>query len=286
MDSFFKQAEKKNVIWKEMISNYKRHYIWGEEVPSYKESINQDKPSIMFFKAKNTSKKTGCVLIIPGGCYLYESTNEAVNVANKITENGINAAILNYRLFPYTRDVIMSDAIRAIKYLNYYADYFDIVKEKTAVVGFSAGGNLATITALNQEKENKSKVDEIDAQSSKVDALGLCYGAVYQNDEYMTFDDEHAKKYFTVKIEERPDDFPPTFIWHSFQDSLVDPRVSLSLAQRLNSFDIPVELHMFPYGMHGQGLADTTKGEINEGDNELTSCWSDLFIRWLKFYGF
>lgn len=286
MDSFIKKAVEKNIKWKELLLQNKRHYIWDNNVENFNKLLPQDKPSIMFFKAENTDKKKGCILIIPGGCYLYKSTNEAVNVAEKITEKGINAAILDYRLFPYERDVILLDAIRAIKYLRYYKEDFNIDDKKISVIGFSAGGNLATLASLNQEAQDKTKKDKIDAQSSEINALGLCYAAVYENEDYMIFDDENAKKYFKIDYEKINSNFPPTFIWHSFSDTLVDPRVSLNFAKKLNASNVPVELHMFPYGMHGQGLANTTKGELNEGDNVLTSCWMDLFIRWLNFYGF
>lgn len=286
MKELIKRAFIKNIQWKKVVKNYQRYYIWGDKVPNYNKLIPQQKPSIMFFRAKNTVKKRGCVIIIPGGFYLYESTNEAQNIAEKISKSGINAAVLSYRLYPYPRDVILSDAKRAIKYLKCYANAFNIDKDAIGVLGFSAGGNLAMLSALNQDEQDDTKEDKIDAQSSKIAALGLCYAAVYQDEESMNFDDPRARKYFKVEMDKKPKDFPPTFIWNSFKDNVVDYNVAMKMANKLASYDIPVELHMFPYGSHGQGLADTQKGEINQGDNKLTSCWSDLYIRWLNFYGF
>ena len=70
------------------------------------------------------------------------------------------------------------------------------------------------------------------------------------------------------------------------RDKTINYKTALELATVLEEMDVPVEMHLFPYGDHGQGLADTHKGEINKGDNYLASCWSDLCIRWLKNYGF
>lgn len=280
------EAKQKREAWNTMLSKYERQFIWDDSVPDFDDNIEQKKPSITFFKAKNASPKHGCVLIIPGGCYLYKSTNESVNVAQKINSAGIDAAILDYRTVPYERSVILKDAKRAMRYLRYNSKSMGFCEDKIAIMGFSAGGNLAMLCAISADSGNKDSDDEVERVSSTPNALLLCYPAVNLVDRYQEKDCFSLLSYFDIVIDKEPKLFPPTFIWNSMEDEIINYRASMELATRLNKMNVPVELHLFPYGGHGQSLAFDKKGEVNPGDNKLTSCWSDLCIRWLSFYGF
>lgn len=74
-----------------------------------------------------------------------------------------------------------------------------------------------------------------------------------------------------------PDDCPPAFIWHTADDTCVDVNNSLLLATALHAKKIPFEMHIFPDGNHGRGLAEDVAG---------TCEWSPLMIKWLKRLGF
>jgi len=280
------EAMQKQAIWKEMISQYDRQFIWGDNVPNWDDSIDQDKPSITFFKSKNSKENHGCVLVIPGGKYLYKSVNEAMNVAQKINESGIDAAVLDYRVVPYSRDVILNDAKRAIRYLRFKSSDFGFDENKIAVLGFSAGGNIATLCALSGDDGDINSNDPIERVSSRPNAAVLCYAAVNIVDKYEQQDDFSLISYFDVVIDRDFKLFPPTFIWQSMRDRMINFKTSMELGTALVEMDVPVEMHFFPYGEHGQGLADTKKGELEDGDNKLALCWSDLCMRWLDYYGF
>ncbi len=282
----FRGALKKQIEWNEMLSNYEKQYIWDEEVPGFDEDLGQDKPSIVFFKSENSQKDHGCVLIFAGGYYLYKAVSEAEDVAKKFNSAGIDAAILDYRTAPYVRDTMAIDAKRALKYLRYNANKLGFNPEKIAVAGFSAGGNLAVLSAINSDDGDKGSTDPVEQMSSRPNALILCYAAVNIVEEYQKDEDFSLISYFDVVIDKEKDCFPPTFIWHSMSDKLISYRVAMEFASTLNSMDVPVEMHLFPYGVHGQGLAEVSETQEEERDNKLTSCWSDLCIRWLDFYGF
>ncbi len=70
-----------------------------------------------------------------------------------------------------------------------------------------------------------------------------------------------------------PENAPPFFIWHTAEDNAVDVRNSLRLANALAEKKKTFELHVFPYGCHGLGLAC---------DTPLASQWSGLYINWLR----
>lgn len=280
------EAIQKQAIWREMIAKHDRQFIWGDNVPSWDDSIDQDKPSVTFFKSKNQNKNRGCVLVIPGGKYLYKSTNEAVNVALRINEAGIDAAVLDYRVVPYSREIILNDVKRAIRYLRFNASDFGFNSDKIAVMGFSAGGNLATLCALCGDEGDINSSDPIERVSSRPNAVVLCYAAVNIIDKYEQREDFSLISYFDVVVDRDFKLFPPTFIWHSMRDRMINFKTSTELGAVLAQMGVPVEMHFFPYGEHAQGLADTQKGELEQGDNKLALCWSDLCMRWLEHYGF
>lgn len=280
------EGMQKLAVWKEMISGYDRQFLWDKDIPDWDDSIEQEKPSIAFFKSEKARENTGCVLVIPGGKYLYKSTNEAVNVAKKFNDSGIDAAVLDYRVVPYARDTILKDAKRAIRFLRFNAKKYGFDEDKIAVLGFSAGGNLASLCALYGDDGDQSSPDPIERMSSRPNAAVFCYSAINVVDEYDDDEEFSLISYFDVVFDREYKHFPPSFIWQSMSDGMINYKTSLELATVLNEMNVPVEMHLFPYGDHGQGLADTKKGEINKGDNYLASCWSDLCVRWLKNYGF
>jgi len=112
----------------------------------------------------------------------------------------------------------------------------------------------------------------------------LCYAAVFP---LTGAEDEQAEEFLEYYgfAPEPGMQFPPTFIWQSFQDTLISFDTAAQLTKFLRELETPVELHLFPYGAHGQGLAPYMQGQEND-DNYLTQVWSELCIRWLHFYGF
>ena len=74
---------------------------------------------------------------------------------------------------------------------------------------------------------------------------------------------------------------PPAFIWHTAEDQIVDVSNSYRYATRLRELSIPTEMHIFPFGGHGHGLANTTQRA-----NPHVAVWGELLIRWLRLFGF
>ena len=123
-----------------MGGNAQRGYtaaLWDGEVPGFEQAIGQRRPSITFFPAPGDGKR-GCVIVMAGGSYTSKAVHEGKVVAQKINEAGIHAAVLDYRVVPYSRDIILLDAKRAVRYLRYHAEEMSILPDKIGVLGFSA----------------------------------------------------------------------------------------------------------------------------------------------------
>ena len=268
------------------MSEYTQIPLWDSEVPGFKEEYGQRKPSITFFPA-DTNEKTGCVVVMAGGSYTNKSPHEGKDVALRLNKMGLNAAVLDYRVIPYSRDVILLDAKRAVRFLRYNAEKYGILANKIGVMGFSAGGNLAALTCFCGDDGNPCDEDPVERVSSRPDAAVLAYAAVNFVDEYDDDDDEfNIIAYFDFVLEKGMQ-FPPAFIWQSMEDSLINFKTSLVLAEKLGDMRVPVELHLFPEGDHGQGLAIITDDpESEKRYNPLTAQWSDLCEKWFKHYGF
>lgn len=267
--------------WSEMLREDTQLPLWSGEVPGFEEAIGQRKPSITFFPAPGEGKR-GCVIVMAGGSYTSKAVHEGKVVAQKINQAGVHAAVLDYRVVPYSRNVILLDAKRAVRYLRYHAEEMGILADKIGVLGFSAGGNLAFISCAYADDGNPGASDPVERVSSRPDALLLGYAAVMFQEEYEEEEEFNLVAYFDVVLEKEMQ-FPPTFLWQSMRDGLINYNTALTLCDTLTKRNVPVEMHLFPYGDHGQGLAAPENGD---GYHPLTVRWSRLMNEWLLFYGF
>ncbi len=260
-------------------------YLWEEgKVPYFNPAIGQNQPSLKPYLLNN-GKRNGCVIVCPGGAYACKAEHEGEPIARMINSHGISAFTLDYRVEPYRYPAITEDVLRAVRYVRYHADEYNIDPEKIAVMGFSAGGHLAnsTLCAFDYGKEDGDVIDRV---SSRPDAVILCY-AVISLGKYT-----HAETRFNllgglpdadelaVKLSgelQVKDDTPPCFIWHTAEDSVVPVQNSLQLYNALCEKKIYSELHVFPYGWHGLGLSESMPNPAQ---------WTGLVGNWLDLMGF
>ena len=267
--------------WAEMLSEDTQLPLWDGEVPGFEQAIGQRRPSITFFPAPGDGKR-GCVIVMAGGSYTSKAVHEGKVVAQKINEAGIHAAVLDYRVVPYSRDIILLDAKRAVRYLRYHAEEMSILPDKIGVLGFSAGGNLAFLSCAYADDGDPTAADPVERVSSRPDAMLRGYAAVMFKEEYDDDDEFDLVAYFDVVLEDSMQ-FPPAFIWQSMRDGLINYQTALTLCNTLAKRGVPVEMHLFPYGDHGQGLAAPENGD---GYHPLSARWSRLMNEWLSYYEF
>jgi len=188
-----------------------------------------------------TDKPVGSVLVMPGGGYRFRATHEGWSVAQEFNARGLNAFVLQYRVMPHTRQEALLDAQRAMRIIRARAAEWNVLPDKIAVCGFSAGGHLGGRLALRMEQGRPDADDPFDRVSPRPDALILGYAS-----DFCGADDPGGIF---------PSNFPPVFIWHTGEDTVVDAGVGLNLAQKLKANRIPFEIHVYNKGRHGLGLA-------------------------------
>jgi len=231
-------------------------------------------PGITYYPAKS-EKSGGCIIICPGGAYMMKSTEkEGTDVAEFLNNEGFDAFVLDYRIKPDYHPSPMKDALKAIETVRRMADNFGYNPNKIAIMGFSAGGHVAASAATMWSSEN-----------SKPDAVILCYPVItmgkYANIGSKTnlFGENISQALCDdMSCENRVDKHtPPAFIWHTADDNAVSVENSLLFACALSSKSVPFELHIYPHGEHGLGLA---KGV------ESIEKWPGLCAKWLRSLGF
>lgn len=256
--------------------------LWADgKTPLFKAEYGQEEPTVTAHLIDG-KENAPCVIVLPGGGYGgLADDHEGRQICEILNENGYSAFMLRYRLAPYHYPCHLLDAKRAVRFVRANAERFNIDPNKIGIMGFSAGGHLACTAGLLFD-DGKTDGDEIDRVSSRPDSVCSCY-AVASLDREITHrgtrenllgdyeNDELAKILTCENIV--PDNAPPFFIWHTAEDNSVDVRCSLRLATALAEKKQLFELHVFPYGRHGLGLAK---------DTPLANQWFELYIKWLN----
>lgn len=223
------------------------------------------------------------VVILPGGGYCGRADHEGAGYADFLNRHGIAAFVCQYRVEPHRFPLPLLDARRAIRYVRHHSGKFGIDPHKVYLMGSSAGGHLTAMTSTYRGAVEHEDLDEIDRQSALPDGQILCYPVISLWDLSVTHVGSAmsllAEDYEALCRDVSPDlaadaQTPKAFIWHTFDDSGVDVRNSLNYAARLRQVSVPVEMHLYPHGPHGLGLAP--------GDPHVAD-WSARLIAWLKY---
>jgi acetyl esterase/lipase len=202
-------------------------------------------------------------IVLPGGGYEMHAQHEAEPVAEWLESLGFEASVLRYPVA--TRHPGPLNAVRAE-----IARLRGLGIDRVGVFGFSAGGHLAGHAALAP----RARPDE------RPDFAVLCYPVVSMNTgshvgsqaNLLGADASAAQRREASLQELVTPDAPPLFIWHTSQDAGVPVEHSYRLAGALAAHGVPHELHVFPYGRHGLGLAE---------DDASVGQWTGLCARWL-----
>ena len=234
-------------------------------------------------------KGDGAVIIFTGGAYARRAPHEAEPYALKLNEMGIWAFVVDYSVAPYGHPVQLGQARRAVSYVRYNAAKYGIDVKKIAVMGSSAGGHLAALCATSKEKFIYDETDKVAITDYRPNAQILCYP--------VTDEDSHGGSYENLignkKIREYKAkavnpialadvNTPPAFIWHTSSDPSVDVKGTYRYATRLSELGVPVEMHIYPVGGHGLGLAN---GLYGRGTEVYVQRWIEDLERWLKLLG-
>ena len=159
----------------------------------YEKTTYEDEPYIIPYL---TNKSTKSVIILSGGGFIYKSmdgeTKESKDVAIELNKQGINAFLLHYRSNPYEWPISYLDLQRAIRYIRYNSDKYQIDKNNISIIGFSAGGNVVStyinqIMGKNLFDEGYSQ-DNIDLEDDTITKAAMIYPAInFNNNPTMLF---------------------------------------------------------------------------------------------------
>jgi acetyl esterase/lipase len=263
--------------------------LWPGDAPQARGKACEDTPTLTIFEPHRGNGNGSAVVVLPGGAYVNLAANlEGRQVADWFTSRGFRAFILSYRLSSngYLLPVPLLDARRAIQTVRARALDYQIDPNRIVVIGFSAGGHLAALSATQFVPGNPDAEDPIDRASSRPDYLVLGYpwiGAISSDTSHLSY-----CKLFNVmdrcealRTAYSPDlfvtkDTPPTFWYHTFDDQTVPVEQGLRFYEALVKAGVPAEAHIFAKGPHGTGLG--------KGDASLDQ-WPDLLETWLRAQG-
>ncbi len=258
--------------------------LWPEGAPHAKGDSPEDRPSLTPYPVES-AHPTGAVVICPGGGYQVRASHEGEPVARWLNGIGITAFVLHYRVAPYRHPCPLLDAQRAIRYVRFHAKRWNVDPHKIGILGFSAGGHLASVASTHFDGGIGGAEDPIDRESCRPDLTVLCYPVItfgeHRHHGSMVnligeIADETMRRSLSSELQVGPGT-PPAFLWHTADDSGVPAENSMLYAGALSRHRIPYELHIFPHGKHGLGLA--------EHDPHVGQ-WTRLCGQWLKKHGF
>ncbi len=242
------------------------------------ESAGLDEANMYLFNLPDSAVPTPAILICPGGAYAHLAIeHEGYDVAKWLNSHGIAAAVLQYRIAPHRFPAPLQDAQQAIRLIREHSESWNIDPEKTGILGFSAGGHLASTAGTHFKDGNAPG-----RISSRPDFMILVYpvislmspiGHIGSRNNLLGPDadlemDQSLSNHLQVNSET-----PPTFLAHTSDDSGVSVENSIEFYMALIRAGVPAEMHLFETGRHGLGLGL---------ENEAFRAWPALCIQWLR----
>ncbi len=217
------------------------------------------------------------VLVLPGGGYRMTADHEAEPVARWLADLGVHAVVLRYPVAPEgatapLHPAPLDAATAAVRWVRAGGTGLDVDPGRVGVLGFSAGGHLA------------ATLSTVDDAAVRPDATVLCYPVVsFGSDAHEgsveallgvgASADARAALSAELRVTAAT---PPAFVWHTADDAAVPVANAVLYARALWAAGVPAELHVYPSGRHGLGLA---------AEEPHVARWADACAAWLTQLG-
>jgi acetyl esterase/lipase len=261
-------------------------HLWDGPAPGAQGTADRDIPTLTIYLPYGRGARTAVVVAPGGGYHDLAMNHEGRQVANWLNGLGIAAFVLKYRLGPtYHHPVELEDAQRAIRIVRSRAAEFGVEPDRIGIMGFSAGGHLASTAATHFDAGQPSAADPIDRVGSRPDFLVLAYPVITADEPYRhdgSFENLLGNHPDPALLESLSNEkqvtaqTPPTFLFHTDEDTTVPAENSVRFYLALRAAHVPAELHIFTPGHHGVGLAMS---------DPTLSAWPPLLAQWLRNRG-
>lgn len=261
--------------------------LWAGAAPGALGQDSVDVPTISVYRPGGTTATGAAIVVCPGGSYGMLADHEGHAIAVWLNSIGVTAAVLKYRLGPrYHHPAPLQDAARAMRTVRARALEWGIDPHRIGIMGFSAGGHLASTIATHFDAGDSTSADPIERVSSRPDIAVLAYPVISMRDgithqgsrRHLLGDNPTLALEAELSNEEHVTaQTPPTFLFHTADDPVVPVENSFLFATALRGAKVPFELHVFQHGAHGVGLAQ---------NDPVLGVWPGLLEHWLKVQGF
>lgn len=268
--------------------------LWPGGAPGAKGESAADVPTLTVFRPAHPNGTA--VIVAPGGAYIRLSAGyEGREPADRLTELGVTAFVLKYRLGPtYLYPVPLEDARRAVRLVRSLAGQYGYSPDRIGMMGFSAGGHLTAITGTLPEPGKADDPDPVERESSALNFMILVYPWLNAM-EPQVVDSRTGKtminycsvtqgltqadcarlnpEYTPVTHVSRTT--PPTILFHTTTDSTVPVATSVQFYSAMQAAGDDCELHIFGHGPHGFG----------PGATQTLYEWQTLLEHWMRERG-
>jgi acetyl esterase/lipase len=274
--------------------------LYRDKIPNSKPSTLQEKtetgdgivrvsnvtiPTLTVYRAAQANGTA--VVICPGGGYgILAIDHEGYQVARRFNEMGVTAFVLKYRLpndvSQQDKTIVpLQDAQQAFRLVRQRAKEFGVNPDRVGVMGFSAGGHLASTVGTHFEKPVGEGAD---GTNVRPDFQILIYPVISFTDSLthggsrtnllgknMT---PEGKKRYSNEMQVTPRT-PPAFLVHSGDDETVKVQNSVQFYLACLRNGVPAEMHLYPKGGHGYGMNNKTTPDA----------WMDRLQNWMQANG-
>lgn len=245
-------------------------------------------PTIEVYLPAKSNANGQAMLILPGGGYsilVYDW--EGTDIAKFLNGKGIAGIVVKYRLpssVSQTKmhNVPLIDAQRALRLVRSKAKDFNIDADKIGIMGFSAGGHLASTLGTHYNEKVYTPIDDVDEVSARPDFMALGYPVITFGEQSTHTGSQNNLLGEAPKAEmiahfsnekQVTDETPPTFLVHAANDKGVLVENSLVFFEALKKKDVLATLHVYPKGGHGFSLA--------RKDMHLRT-WTERLFEWME----
>ncbi|MGE0758240.1 MAG: alpha/beta hydrolase [Pirellulaceae bacterium] len=261
--------------------------IWPRGAPGKVGDEPGDHPELRVYLPETADRTGTGVVVCPGGGYgVLATDHEGHQVAKWLNRIGVAAFVLKYRLAPrYRHPAPLQDAQRAIRFVRSQAETYGVSPRRIGILGFSAGGHLASTAATHFDDGKAEHDDPVERVSCRPDFVVLGYPVISFQESYahrgsarnLLGDQADAALLADLSNDQRVTPrCPPAFLFHTGDDTGVPAENSVSYFLGCRKAGVPAELHVYRYGPHGVGLAP--------GD-AAASTWKDRLADWLRASG-